>query len=232
MLERTIFHATTRMAAVAFLCLSAASCYTLRTSIRYGSLDAQTAMSESVFLEMRSELPRTVFLAEECATGQDLTVRPALDRQLEEAGYTLVDSPEEATYVIQINHLRLAETELKGEQDLGDAIGGAFVAGTATTLTLGALGASPEASTGAGVAVGVAAFLLDSHTKHIAHTLSTAVLVTETVPSSGLEPELRYHETEIVSGASKMNLSMEESLPVMLDGTTESLAHLMPAAAS
>lgn len=219
-------------AALVLACMVASGCYTVRTALRYGDMDAQTQVSESVFLELRSDLPQTVYLAEECATGQDLTVRPALDRHLAQAGYTLVDSPDKATYVMQINHVRLAETELTGERDLEDAISSALVAGGAAGATAGILGASTEASVGIGLGVGAAAFALDSRTKHIAHTLTTDVLVTETVPGDGSQRHLRTHETQIVSGASKMNLKLEESLPVMLDGTLTSLAHLMPTSGS
>ena len=39
-------------------------CAASRLMLRYGDLETQTEMSESVFLELRSELPKTVFLAE------------------------------------------------------------------------------------------------------------------------------------------------------------------------
>ena len=71
-------------------------------------------------------------------------------------------------------------------------------------------------------------FFLDATTKHIAHTLTTDVLVTESVPAGGAERELRYHEVQIVSGASKVNLELEEGLPVMMGGLSRSLAGLLP----
>ncbi len=91
-------------------------CAASRMMIRYGSLNAQTEMSESVFLELRSDLPQTVYISEVSTAGRELTIRPTLDRQLTKSGYTLVGAPDEATYIIQINHLRLAESELTGDQ--------------------------------------------------------------------------------------------------------------------
>ena len=84
---------------------------------------------------------------------------------------------------------------------------------------------------GVGLAVGVLGFLVDAKTKHVAHTLTTDVLVTETVPGAGQESELR-HRTRIVSGASKVNLALEEALPAMVQGLSSSLSGLLPRAVS
>ena len=204
--------------------MTLAGCATTRMAIRYGDLSTKTEMSESVFLELRSDLPQTVYISEASTAGRELTVRPTLDRQLTASGYTLVDAPDEATYIIQINHLRLAKFELTGEQTVNNAIKGAFMAGAGAALATDILGASGVAAE-VGLAVSVLAFLLDSKTKHIAHTLTTDVLVTERVPASG---ELRYHETQIVSGASKVNLKLERCLPAMIGELSRSLAGLLP----
>ncbi len=203
-------------------------CAASRMMIRYGDLDTKTEMTESVFLELQSDLPRTVHIAEASTAGRDLTIRPALDRQLMASGYTLVEAPEEATYIIQINHLRLVETELQGDQTVSDAIGSAVAAGAGAAFAAHVLGASSAAGE-VGLVVGVLGFLLDSSTKHIAHTLTTDVRLTERVPGGeGGRPELRLHQTRIVSGSSKVNLRLEEGLPAMVDGLSRSLAGLLP----
>lgn len=207
--------------------MTLAGCATSRMMIRYGNLNTQTEMSESVFLELRSDLPQTVYISEASTVGRELTIRPTLDRQLTESGYTLVDAPDEATYIIQINHLRLAESELTGNQTVNDAIKAAFMAGAGAALAADILGEAGAAGK-VGLAVGVVSFVLDARTKHIAHTLTTDVLVTESIPAGGAERELRYHETQIVSGASKVNLKLEESLPAMISGLSRSLAGLFP----
>ncbi len=207
--------------------MTLAGCATSRMMIRYGNLTAQTEMSESVFLELRSDLPQTVYISEASTAGRELTIRPILDRQLTQSGYTLVDAPDEATYIIQINHLRLVKSELTGNQTVNDAIEAAWWAGAGGALATDILGA-PGAAGEVGLAVGVLSFIMDASTKHIAYTLTTDVLVTESVPASGAETEFRYHETQIVSGASKVNLGLENSLPAMISGLSRSLAGLLP----
>ncbi len=202
-------------------------CAASRMMMRYSDLDTQTEMSESVFLELRSDLPRTVYISEASTAGRDLTVRPSLQRGLMASGYALVQTPDEATYIIQINHLRLEEIELSADQTLGDALGSAMTAGVGAALAADILGAT-DAIGEIGLAVGVLGFILDSRTKHIAHTLTTDVRVTERVPGGEGTPELRYHATQIVSGASKVNLKLEDGLPAMIGGLSGSLAGLLP----
>ena len=201
-------------------------CAASRMMIRYGDLDTRTEMSESIFLELRSDLPQTVYVAEASTAGQDLTIRPSLERALTASGYAVVETPEEATYLIQVNHLSLEEIEL-GDQSLGDALGSSLTAGFGAALAADVFGASNAAGQ-FGLAVGVLGFILDSSTKHIAHTITTDVRLTERVSADGVEGEPRFHETRIISGASKVNLSLEDGLPSMINGMSGALAGLLP----
>ena len=219
---------TVRISSIILLgSMNLAGCAASRMMVRYSDLDSQTEMSESVFLELHSDLPQTVYVAEASTAGRDLTIRPSFERGLMESGYTVVDTPNEATYVIQINHLRLEEVELSADQTLGDAIGAAWTAGVGAALAADVLGASGAAGE-FGLAAGVLGFLFDAHTKHIAHTLTTDVRLTERVPAGGAEGGFRYHETQVVSGASKANLDLEDCLPTMINGLSRSLAGMLP----
>ena len=204
-----------------------AGCGATRMMLRYGDLSEQTEMSGSVFLELRSNLPQTVYISETSTAGRDLTIRPALDRQIIDSGYSLVDTPDDATYIIQINHLRIAEFELSGNQTLSDALSASWMAGAGAALAAHILDAA-DAALELGLVVGVIGFILDAKTKHIAHTLTTDMLLTETVLVIKGEREVHSHEVQIVSGASKVNLDYEESLPAIISGLSRSLAGLLP----
>ncbi|UCG89131.1 MAG: hypothetical protein JSW71_11570 [Gemmatimonadota bacterium] len=215
---------------IAMLLLGSAhlgGCATMRLHLRYGELASQTEMRESVFLALRSDLPPTVYVSETCAADEKITVRPRLDRELAASGYAMVETPDEATYVLQVNHVRLVETELSENQTVSDAIGSAFAAGFGTGVAADVFGASGDVAAGLGLAVGAIGFIADAHTKHLAHLLTTDVLVTETVPG-GDSVALRRHATQIVSGAAKVNLRRAESLPVLVDGTSRALGRLLP----
>lgn len=156
--------------------------------IRHGDLNTKTEMSGSIFLELRSDLPQTVYISEGSTAGRELTVRPTLDRQLVDAGF---------------------------KAGIGAALATDFLSGSDVAAEIG-------------LAVAVVAFLLDAKTKHIAHTLTTDVLVTETIPDGAEGTHLRYHDTQIVSGVSTINLKLEEGLPAMIGGLSRSLAGLLP----
>lgn len=203
-------------------------CYSVRTYIRYRSLTTSSELSQSIFLELGTELAPTILLSEGSTTGREISIRPFLEQRLLETGYIVVNDPEDATYVVQINHLSLLEFELGEEATLEDALGSALVAfaATSTAGTVARLGG--RASVGAGLVVGAVGFALDSSTKHIAHTLTTDILITETVNGPGREKMSRSHETRLACGASKVNLKLAESLPAIKKQASASLSGLLP----
>lgn len=211
--------------------MTLSGCGASRSMMRYGSLESRTEMSESVFLELRSELPKTVFISEESTAGGHFSVQPALQQDLARSGYTVVDTPGAATYVIQVNHLRLVEDELGPEETINDAVASAFAATVASATVADLLGASGRVAAGVGLAVGTLGFILDAKTKHLAHTLTTDVRVTETVLAPDSETEFRVHQTRIVSAASKVNLRLADALPSMINGLSTSLSGMLPSAA-
>jgi hypothetical protein len=205
------------------------ACAASRMMMRYGDLETKTEVSESVFLDLRSGFPKTVHVSESSSVSQDLTVLESVQRDLTAAGYRLVESPGEATYLIQISHIQLAAFELEEGQELTDAITAAFAAGAVGGITAGLLGASRRTGGKLGVVTGLVAFIADAKTERVAHALTTDVLVTEMVPGGGGGTESRYHETRIVSAASKVNLDLGEALPAIVEGMSEAVSGLMPA---
>jgi hypothetical protein len=102
----------------------------------------------------------------------------------------------------------------------------AWTAGIGAALAADVLGVS-EAAGELGLIAGVFGFLWDANTKHVAHTLTTDARLTERVPADGAEGEFRYHETQVVSGAAKVNLDLEDCLPTMINGLSRSLAGML-----
>lgn len=206
-------------------------CATSRKLLRYGDVETRTEVSEAIFLDLRTNLPRTVFVSETSSVARDVTLRPVLERELRAAGYQLVETPLEATYVIQLNHLQLAEVELDDDEGLFEAMGSALGAGVATGGVAGLFGADAGLAGDLGLIVGLASFIVDARTKHLAHTLTTEVRVTEAIPGGEGSPESARHATRIVSGASKVNLNWDESLPHLIRGVGRAVTGLLPSAA-
>ena len=205
-------------------------CATVGAHVRYGALESKTELSESVFMDLTNELPPTVYVSERHTAGRAVSTEQAMESALASAGYTLVDDPRDATYVVQVNHRQLVRQELGDGQGIQDAIGGAWMAGAGTAVAAEVLGIG-EAAGELGLAVGVLSFLLDAQTKHLAHTLTTDVHVTE--KRSGPEgTDTREHSTQIVTAASKVNLGEDEAMPALVAGVTQAITGLLPAVQS
>lgn len=201
-------------------------CATVGMHMRYGTLEAKTEMSQSVFLDVTNELPRTVYVSETRTVGEGISVAASMQSSLRAAGYAVVDNPAEATYVIQMNHRQIVQHELGDGRDIDDAIGNAFAAGGAAALGAAVLGAEGAAGE-LGLAVGVAAFLLDARTKHLAHTLTTDIRVTENRCGPN-GTDTREHDTQIVAAASKVNLDRAQAMPMLVGEVVSAITGLMP----
>lgn len=214
----------TTMALVASSTLS--GCATMGMHLRYGGLESKTEMSESVFLDLTNELPRTVYVAESSTMAKQISIEGPVVTALRSSGYTIVETPQQATYIIQINHRQLVRRELTDGQTLSDALSGAYMAGLGGALAVGILTDSDAAGV-VGLAVGALAFILDSQTKHLAHTLTTDIRVTEN-RCGPAGSDTREHATQIVAGASKVNLGQAEAMPVLTRGVAQAVAGLLP----
>jgi hypothetical protein len=203
-------------------------CATVWMTARYGDLETKAEVTESVFLELRSDLPKTVYVSESSMVEPDVTALDPLLQGLIEAGYAVVEDPDDATYLIQINHLQFATFELEDNQSVNDAVAGAVALASTAGLASSLLGADGLLPGRIGLVAGVVGFVVDAQTKHLAHTLTTEVLITETVLGPGGRPELRYHGTRVVSGASKTGLRTDESVPEIVEVLNGTLTRLMP----
>ena len=203
-------------------------CGALLKSIRYSLLETKTEMTESIFMDQKTDLPPTLYLVETSTSAKDVTVRSILEQVLPNSGYTLVDNPKHATYVLQINHVALVKVELKDGETLADLIDGAVAVGYAGAFLAALANADEEGIVVVGLAAAAGSFLLDANTQHIAHTLTTDFELTETVVGPGEDLGLRYHRSRIVSGASKVNLHLEEALPVLQREMATALSRLLP----
>lgn len=211
---------------VLLLSSTMSGCATMGMHLRYGSMESTTEMSESVFLDLTNELPRTVYVSETNTMSTNVSIEAEMRISLESAGYTIVETPAQATYIVQVSHRQLVGRELTDGQTLKDAIGSAFAAGGVAAYATGLLTDS-DAFGPVGLGVGLLAFLLDSQTKHMAHFLTTDVRVTENRCGPG-GSDTREHTTQVVAGASKVNLSRDAAMPVLIAGVTQAVTGLLP----
>ena len=229
-----------------------AGCAATTTAVSKRNLDVQTKMSDTVFIEPVNADRRTVYLnVRNTSDKPDFTVEPAIRRQLEAAGYRVVDDPDQAQFMLQANVLqagRNSETaaEAAGAGGFGSAVSGAAV-GAGSGFLLGKAGGSDVGLTVAGALLGAAiGTVADAYVQDVTYTVITDLRVSErarggtvvsqseqqtlgqgsggsVTQSSSTITDWKHYQTRIVSTANKVNVEWDEAAPFMVDGLTRSI---------
>ena len=229
-----------------------AGCAATTTAVSKRNLDVQTRMTDTVFIEPVNADRRTVYLnVRNTSDKPDFTVEPAIHRQLEAAGYRVVEDPDQAQFMLQANVLqagRNSETaaEAAGAGGFGSAVSGAAV-GAGSGYLLGQAGGSDVGLTVAGALLGAAiGTVADAYVQDVTYTVITDLRVSErarggTVVSQSEQQTLgqgsggsvtqssssitdwKHYQTRIVSTANKVNVEWDEAAPFMVDGLTRSI---------
>ena len=229
-----------------------AGCAATTTAVSKRNLDVQTKMTETVFIEPVNADRRTVYLnVRNTSDKPDFTVETAIRRQLEEAGYRVVEDPDQAQFMLQANVLqagRNSETaaEAAGAGGFGSAVSGAAV-GAGSGYLLGQAGGSDVGLTVAGALLGAAiGTVADAYVQDVTYTVITDIRVSErarggtvvsqseqqtlgqgsggsVTQSSSTITDWKHYQTRIVSTANKANVEWDEAAPFMVDGLTRSI---------
>ena len=97
-----------RITLVTVATLVLAGCAATHVAISKRDLDVQTKMSDTVFLDPVGPDKRTIFLQiRNTSDKPDLAVNDEIAAALQTKGYTLLQDPEAAHYVLQANILQL-----------------------------------------------------------------------------------------------------------------------------
>ena len=221
-------------------------CSTTTTMIEKRSLDVQSKMSDTIFLQPVSPKDKTIFIQIRNTSDRDINNQDVTNRisaALTSKGYVVVDDPEKANFMLQSNILSVAKAnkeEAYGalEAGYGGALAGAAVGGFASNSGRGALGG---ALLGAAIGTVANALVKDVYINvvtdiQIQQKAKKGQKVTTTVnanSTSGMSANTNQiihdensnwitYRTRIVTVANKMNLEFEEAQPVLIDGLIRS----------
>lgn len=237
-----------RLVAVAGVCLLA-GCAATTTAISERDLDVQTKMSDSIFLDPVAPDKRTVFVqVRNTSDRPDFDIEQAVKAEVATRGYTVVEDPEQAQYMLQANVLQAGRmSESAAEATFGSGFGGAVLGGAVGA----AAGRAVSRDTGAIIAGGLLGAAAESvagaFVQDVAYSITTdvqvserareGVMVTERMQQnlsqgdSGREvisatetSDWKRYQTRVQSTASKANLEFEEAAPDLTAGLTRSIA--------
>ena len=232
-----------------FLLLSLSACAATTTAIGKRTLDVQTRMSDSIFLEPVTAANRTVLVeARNSSDRPDLDVAPAVRAALEARGYRLVDDPEDAHFLLQANVLQVGRTSRT-------AADGSFAKGFGSAVVGGAAGAGVGRAASdqtevmiAGAVAGVAASAVaDAFVQDVTYSIITDVQISEragegVIVTERMSQDLgqgsggqrilsttevhdwKRYRTRVMSTANQVNLDFEDAAPELTAGLTRAIA--------
>lgn len=228
---------------MASLALLLAGCAATTTAIRYGDLDVQTKMSNTIFLEPVAPAQRTVFVQIRNTTDKQLNIEPQIKGAIAARGYRIVNDPSKAHYILQANVLQVGRTDKSALEQSQLAGFGGVAMGVGAGALLGGSRAAQGAAIG-GLAAGAVEAISGSAVKVVWYSMITDIQLSEKVPgavsqqfqsqlksgtsstvtqTSASTSNRKKYQTRIVSSARKTNLEFAEALPHLEQGLVNSI---------
>lgn len=232
---------TATLSAIALL----TSCAATQTALEHHTLEADSKLSKTVFLDPVGHNQKTIFVAVKNTSEETLELQMPLTQALTARGYKIVNNPSQAHYMLQANVLKVGKMSRTASQNaLGGGYGSAL-AGAGTGVAIGAFGNSKTMLAG-GIAGGLVGLAADSLVKDVNYTVITDVQISErvgrgavrehfnssldngtasnTYQSSSKRSDFQRYRTRVVSNANKMNLAFATARPVLEQGLVKTLA--------
>jgi hypothetical protein len=233
------------------LCILIMGCAASHTAINKRQLDVQTKMSETIFLDPVGPEKRTVFVqVKNTSAHPELNLAAGITNAIANNGYTIVTDPDKANYLLQANVLKVGKTDLRDTEDaLSKGFGGALTGGLAGGA-VGALASDKDEAVIAGGLIGAAAGLIaDAMVKDVSYSIITDIQLSERAEGISVKEEVKSslkqgtsgtrnvsstekhnwkrYQTRIVSSANKVNLKLEDALPTLISGLSNSISGLL-----
>ena len=252
-MKNKAFGARPVLAFLVCLVFLAGGCAATKTLFKKGKLDVQTKMSETVFLDPVSPEKQIVYVDVKNTTDQEL---PGIEEDVKsrrmQNGYRVTDDPEDASFILQANVLKVGKTDpSEANSMLGGGFGGVIEGAVIGGVIGGAIGGDVDdfnkGTVVGALAGGVAGFLFDSMVSDVLFTMVTDIQVRErakegeivsqthdtdapqgtstqtTQVSSVDNVKWKIYRTRIVSVANKVNLKFEEAKPHLRAGLVRSI---------
>jgi hypothetical protein len=229
------------------LAVLVAGCSAIDKQIKHGTLDVQTKMSETVFLDPVPDNKKTVVLQiRNTSDKQDLSILSEIKTAIEDKGYKIVSDPNKAHFMIQANILQVGKsTEDDPFGAMHSGFGGAIAGGI-----IGSSVSNNHSGVGVGaLAGGLVGMVADAAVQVVNYRMITDLQISEkaegNIVTEGSNAQLKQgssgdktsswtqktswkkYQTRIISVAKKTNLKFELALPELKSGLVQSIAGLL-----
>ena len=227
-------------------------CASTHTALNKKELVVQIKMSDTIFLEPVSPEERTIYVeVKNTSDRPELNLNNIIKNDIAKKGYIVVNDPQKAHYLLQANVLQVGQTDLRIDQNsLNQGFGGAVTGGAAGAVIGNILSDNDDAVFAGGLLGAGLGLLSDAMIKDIVYFVITDLQISERVNkkvrvrertlvnlrqgsngsrniSSREIHNWKKHQTRIISTANKVNLKLEEALPQLIAGLSNSISGVM-----
>ncbi len=248
---RRVAHLFTMTLAAGAACLLFTGCATTQLVLEHKNLKVQTRMSHTIFLDVEKAAQRTVLLDVKNTSDKNVEVAGLIQQRLEGRGYRIVNSPDEAFYIVQANILRVGLHDPSALRESSfDPLDTAGV-GVAAGATISALSDNLdglEYGAAIGLAAGAADFIAGALIKNVTYSMITDLQIlektdekvsqtvqsnlgqgsgTRVLQTSESVRERRKFQTQILSTANRVNLKFDTALPALEEQLAKSIAGIL-----
>ena len=222
-------------------------CSATSALINHSSLDVNSKMSNTIFLDPLTTNKQTVLIQVKNTTSENLKgIVTTLTNDFNNAGWKVVNNPDMAYNMVQINVLQAGEA--KDPDAVWNAIqsgyGSAALGGLAGLASFYS-GGNVASSLGIGLGAGAVSWVTDQLVKNVAYSLITDVQISVKTPNSVASNHkanlqqgtstvefqdyknsgnwLKY-QTRVGTVAQKVNLKFADAKPVIVDQLSQQIA--------
>jgi hypothetical protein len=225
------------------------ACAATTTAIGKRTLDVQTRMTDSIFLDPVTVEKRTVLVEVRNSSDRpDLDIALGVKAALVDRGYRLVDDPEDAHFLLQANVLQVGRTSrTAAEGSFAKGFGSALVGGAAGAAIGRAASDQTEVMIVGAVAGSAASAVADAFVQDVTCSIITDVQISERAGEGVMVTERmsqdlaqgsggrrvlsttevhdwKRYQTRVMSTANQVNLDFEDAAPELAAGLTRAIA--------
>ena len=199
-------------------------CAAIGTEVAHHSLQAQTEMSNSIFLTPVAGHNRSIYVQSENTTGNpDFTITSQLISKLRAKGYTVYSNPsnlKKAYYLLQTNLLRVGRYSQTAAQEM---MGGGY-GGTLTGAAVGAAtGVVATNSLGGAVAGGILGGIGSTIANNLVKDVTYSGIVDVRIT---IQKTHKRFETRIATSANQAGLKFKDAAPKLEAELADSISGL------
>lgn len=152
----------------------------LFTGCATSELQTNSRMTQSIFINPVAKNKRLIFVSSKNTSGQRINLENTIYRELEAKGYTIVEDPEQATYILMMNVLYC------DKKQENNAVGAGLAAGALGAGVAGYNGHSTGGTIGIGLGAALVGGLIGKATEDTIYQMQVDILIKERTKGSVL----------------------------------------------